>query len=93
VKLAFTRLQPGRKVHGRCVRQTKRNRHKPRCTRKSSAGSITLSAHSGTNKLTFAGRLSSHKKLKPGRYSLTITATDAAGNSTAKRARTIIVKK
>jgi hypothetical protein len=91
VKLAFIRLASGRKVHGKCVKQTKKNRHKPSCTRKSSAGSITFSAHSGTNKLTFAGRLSSHKKLKPGRYRLTITARDAAGNSATKTVRTITV--
>jgi hypothetical protein len=34
---------------------------------------------SGTNTVTFQGRLSSAKTLKPGRYTVTATATGAAG--------------
>jgi hypothetical protein len=41
---------------------------------------LTVNAHAGTNKVRFQGRLSRSKKLKPGRYTLTITATDSAGN-------------
>jgi hypothetical protein len=43
------------------------------------AGGLTFTGHSGTNKVKFQGRISSAKKLKPGRYTLAITATDSAG--------------
>jgi hypothetical protein len=34
VTLSFTQRSGGRKVHGKCVAQTKKNRRKPRCTRR-----------------------------------------------------------
>jgi hypothetical protein len=49
------------------------------------AGGLTFTGHSGTNKVKFQGRVSSTKKLKPGRYTLVIMATDSAGvHSTPK---------
>jgi streptogramin lyase len=42
-------------------------------------GSLRLRGHAGVNKVRFAGRLSKKKRLKPGAYKLTITATNAAG--------------
>lgn len=50
------------------------------------AGSFTVHAHAGTNRLRFQGSLSRRRRLKPGRYRLTLTAVDALGNrSAAKR--------
>jgi hypothetical protein len=49
------------------------------------AGGLTFSGRSGANKVKFQGRLSSAKKLKPGRYTLAITATDSAGVSSAPK--------
>ena len=46
---------------------------------------LAFNAHAGTNKVRFQGRLSRSKKLKPGRYLLTITATDSAGNRSAPK--------
>lgn len=43
------------------------------------AGRLTFMGHDGTNKVAFQGRIAPKKKLKPGRYSLVITATDSAG--------------
>jgi CSLREA domain-containing protein len=82
VSFTFTRSLPGRKVNGRCVAQTKRNRHKPACERAAAAGAIVFTGHPGLNKVAFQGRLSSSKRLKPGSYTLTITATNTAGQST-----------
>jgi hypothetical protein len=41
------------------------------------AGAITATARQGANKISFQGRLSSHKKLAPGRYTITIIAVGA----------------
>lgn len=43
------------------------------------AGRLTFTGHRGANKVSFQGRISSAKKLKPGRYRLTITAANSAG--------------
>jgi hypothetical protein len=83
VAFKFTRGVPGRKSGKRCVPQTRKNRHKRRCTRTVLAGALMLSAHSGTNKVRFQGLISKRKKLKPGSYKLLVTAS-AAG----KRSRT-----
>ncbi len=47
--------------------------------RTATAGTLTFTGHSGTNKVAFQGRVSPGVKLKPGRYTLAITATDSAG--------------
>jgi hypothetical protein len=78
---AFTRRASGRRVKGRCVAVTPGNSGKARCKRTVSAGSFGLAAHSGLNKVTFQGRLSSTKTLKPGTYSLILTARDSRGLS------------
>ena len=92
--LTFSQPKAGRKVRGRCRSLTRANRRKPRCTIANVRGSLILSAHAGTNKVRFQGRLSRSKKLKPGRYTLTITATDSAGNrSNAKATRFTIVRR
>jgi hypothetical protein len=52
-----------------------------------------VNGHAGTNKVRFQGRLSRTKKLQPGRYTLTITAIDSAGNrSNAKTTSFTIVR-
>ncbi|HEY1449510.1 MAG TPA: hypothetical protein VGF47_01055, partial [Solirubrobacteraceae bacterium] len=83
VMFTFTRPAPGRKSGKRCVAQTRKNKHKRRCTRTLVAGSFALSAHAGTNKVRFQGLISKRKKLKPGSYKLLVTASDAG-----KRSRT-----
>jgi hypothetical protein len=49
------------------------------------ASALTFAGHSGTNKVAFQGRISPGEKLKPGRYTLTITATDSAGMRSAPK--------
>jgi len=64
------RRLPGRKVGKRCVKQTKANRTKKKCSRfKSMKGSFTHSGQAGTNSFKFSGRLTG-KALKPGSYRL-----------------------
>jgi uncharacterized delta-60 repeat protein len=83
VSFAFTQRLGGRKVSGKCVAQTKNNRRKPACTRTVTPGTLNFTGHSGTNKVAFQGRISPTKKLKPGRYTLVITATDSARQHSA----------
>jgi hypothetical protein len=89
--LTFAQPKTGRKVGRRCVRLTRGNRRKPKCTIPNVRGVLTVDAHAGTNKVRFQGRLSRSKKLKPGRYTLTITATDSAGNRSNARATTFTI--
>ncbi|HEV7462009.1 MAG TPA: hypothetical protein VGN78_15860 [Solirubrobacteraceae bacterium] len=54
---------------------------------------LSFNGHAGTNKIKFQGRLSRTKRLSPGPYTLTLTATDSAGNrSNAKATSFTIVR-
>jgi hypothetical protein len=83
VSFSFTQRVTGRKVKGRCVAQTKKNRHKQACKRTVTRGALSFTAHAGLNKTTFQGRLSRTLKLKPGTYTLVITARNSAGQRSA----------
>jgi hypothetical protein len=64
------RRLPGRKVGKRCVKQTKANRTKKRCSRfKRVKGGFTHTGQAGSNTFKFSGRLNA-KALKPGSYRL-----------------------
>jgi DNA-binding beta-propeller fold protein YncE len=91
VRFAFTQNLPGRKVHGRCVARTSKNLGRPSCTRTVTFGAFSFTAGAGAHKVRFQGRISKHNKLKPGRYTLIITATNAAGqHATARLTFTIV---
>ncbi|HUE26205.1 MAG TPA: hypothetical protein VMP89_05480 [Solirubrobacteraceae bacterium] len=45
------------------------------------AGTLSFTGHPGTDRLFFQGRLSRSKKLRKGRYTVTITAANGAGSS------------
>jgi DNA-binding beta-propeller fold protein YncE len=87
VRFTFDELLPGRtvnKVNGKCVAQTAHNRRHKACTRRVPRGSLSFSAGAGVHRLFFQGRLTRTRKLMPGTYALTITATDAAGHRATK---------
>jgi DNA-binding beta-propeller fold protein YncE len=83
VRFVFSRQLAGRRVRSRCVPQSAHNRHRKPCRRTVLAGGLALKGHAGTNRVRFQGRLSQSKRLRPGAYTLTITATDAAGARSA----------
>jgi hypothetical protein len=85
VAFSFHQQATGREVNHRCVAPTQENRAKPQCARTIVAGRLNIAAHPGTNKLRFGGRLSPTQKLKPGRYTLQITAANATGRRSAPR--------
>lgn len=92
VKVRFFRLLPGRRLKGRCVKS--HARHLAKCLRHVASGPLTVAgARSGANTLHFAGRLSRHKRLRPGRYLATFTAANSAGHSNAVSLRFTIVRR
>ena len=93
IALAFTQKTAGRTLDGRCVAATPRNRKRPSCKRTVSRGTISLTGHTGVNKVTFQGRISRSKKLKPGRYTVTVTATNAAAQHSASKALSFTIVK
>jgi hypothetical protein len=61
---------PGRRIGGKCRRQTAANREKKRCTRyRALKGGFTDQGVAGPNSFTFSGRIGG-KALRPGRYRL-----------------------
>ena len=84
VTFTFTESAGGRKIGKGCVAQTKKNEKKHRCTRTAVAGELKFSAHAGTNKVRFGGRISKHKKLKQGSYTLLVGATASGKRSTPR---------
>jgi DNA-binding beta-propeller fold protein YncE len=85
VSLAFVQKLNGREVRGRCVAPTRANQHKHACARQVAAATLSVAGHNATNRVAFEGRVSRAKTLKPGRYTLLITATNAAGQRSAPR--------
>ena len=74
------RVLAGRRVRGHCVRPSRANRGRRRCTRyRTLRGSFSHTGTAGRNRFRFSGRLRG-RKLRPGRYRLVATATDAAAN-------------
>jgi hypothetical protein len=94
VTFTVERSAPGRKVGRRCVKPSRRNRSRPRCTRYVRLrGSFSHRGQAGRNSFKFTGRLAG-RKLRPGSYRLVAVARDAAGNaSAAKRVSFRIVRR
>lgn len=97
VTLTFTGSAKGRKSkgkRGKCVAQTKRNQHNRACKRTIAAGTITFSnAATGTDSISFDGKIPGHRKLKPGRYSVTIEGSNSSGHSTTSTLHFTVVKR
>jgi hypothetical protein len=73
VTLTFTQLLDGRRVKGKCIAPTAKNKRKPHCQRQGRVSVLTDStAHAGANAIAFEGKLPNSSKLKPGKYEFTI---------------------
>jgi sugar lactone lactonase YvrE len=81
VRFTFTQRVSGREVGEKCVAQSEKNARRQACKRTVTAGMLSFTGQGATNKVVFQGRISHAKKLEPGRYTLVIAATNAAGES------------
>ena len=84
-KLSITKSTSGRRVGGRCVKPSRSNRRRPRCTL-----TITVATRSAT--LAAGASSLALPKLAPGRYTVSLVATDAAGNTAKAVTTTVVVK-
>ncbi len=86
VKIDLQQLLPGRNKGKACLKPAATLRRAKKCLRAVFRGALTRASYVGANSVAFSGRIGS-KKLKPGGYRATLTATDAAKNTS--QARTI----
>jgi 6-phosphogluconolactonase (cycloisomerase 2 family) len=92
VSAAIDRVSKGRKAGKRCAKQTPKNRKRRACARYTKLGAIKQQAVAGSNTITLPAKLGG-KRLRPGRYRATLTATDGAGNASKPVARTFKIPK
>jgi hypothetical protein len=89
VRLVFTHVTSGALTHGKhgkCVARTHANRARPRCKLTVVDGTLGFAgAAAGKRSVHFDGRLDRRHTLKPGSYTVTVTAFDPAGDPTAPR--------
>lgn len=91
--LSFARTISGRTAKGgACVTQTKKNRHRPRCTITEQDGTLSTSAHTAANTITFDGLLASGPRLAPGNYTVSALATAYGVSTSAQTLRFTIAK-
>jgi virginiamycin B lyase len=82
--LRIERRAPGRRIRGTCRKPPRGGkRNGARCSRFVRAGTLTRASHPGANAVAFSGRIG-RRALRVGRYRVLISATDAAGNVTAR---------
>jgi hypothetical protein len=78
VTFAFTRNERGHRVGKKCLPGAKRKRPNNggggRCKRTINAGTLSFSMGAGPHHVHFDGVLSRHKRLRSGRYALSVTA-------------------
>lgn len=90
VKFQLAKKLPGRKAGKKCVKKTAANAAKKKCTRLKNVGAkFDGTGRVGKNSV----KLPNGKNLKPGKYKLTMTATDAAGNVTTASTNFTVAKK
>jgi hypothetical protein len=92
VSFSFTQSVTGRKINGVCVAKSKANKHEPTC-KPVIAGTLSFAGYAGKNTVSFQGRISHSSKLKPGKYTLLITATNAAHQRSNTKALTFTIVK
>lgn len=85
-RVVFTiqRSVPGRKVNGKCVKKTRKNRDAKRCRRFVTKGKFAAIAVAGVNSHKFSGIIGK-RTLAPGVYRAVLVATDAAGNASKRK--------
>jgi N-acetylneuraminic acid mutarotase len=92
VNFSFSQRVNGRLIQGRCVTQTKKNKHKRACGRAEYRGAFSIFGHAGENRLVFKGKIPRSTALPSGRYLLELTAANSIGapSNTALLSFTIV---
>jgi hypothetical protein len=83
VTLTFMHQVSGRRAGHRCVAKTRRNAAHRACKLTVQVGSLFFAGHGGANHVAFQGRLSRHKRLALGRYTLKIAASNNGGRASS----------
>jgi hypothetical protein len=86
IGLSFIRNLSGRIVGRKCVAATGRNAGHKACDDTVDAGLMSFAGNQGVNMIGFQGLLSHSRRLAPGRYTLMVTATNAAGQHSSPTA-------
>lgn len=90
VKLSFEAAHAGVLVAHKCVAIGKTHRNGKPCTRYAPIPhGVSLSAHAGTDRITFDGVLDGASRLAPGSYRLSLTASSVGGSATAAQHPTL----
>ncbi len=76
VKVKFERRLAGRRVHGRCVAQTEKNRRMKSCARLIDVATLTKALKAGRQQITLTREIGDHR-LRPGTYQVAIFAASA----------------
>ncbi len=81
VTLGFARRVAGRRAGRACAAVTRADVAGRPCTRTVHVGALAFTAHMGADTVRFAGRISRRVTLKPGMYTLVLTAHATSGRS------------
>lgn len=81
--LRIEAIKAGRRKGKKCAKPTRKLRKHKACKRYVAAGVLQRKSAAGANRVAFSGRVGK-RKLKPGRYRLTVTAVDPSGNVSKK---------
>lgn len=79
--VSFEFTQP----HGGCGTNSHKRSETKHCGRTMTVGKLSFDGHSGANEVSFQGRISRARELKPGNYTLTITAINTQGAHSASK--------
>lgn len=92
VTFAFSEPAGGRLVGRTCAPPSRTNARRRACVRTITAGTLTFPAHSTVNTVRFDGLISKRVRLRPGSYTLRVSASTAAGRAAEQAVRFTIAK-
>jgi PKD domain len=90
VSLVVERLTTGRRSGKRCVKPSRKNARKRKCTLAKRAGTLARRGVKGSNRVAFSGRIGKNA-LRAGSYRLSVRARDGAGNASRTVTKTFTV--
>jgi len=92
VTIRIDRLTKGKRVKKHCVKPKRKYRKRKNCVRALKRGTLTRrSLHAGSRRVAFSGRIGK-KKLAPGSYRATLTASASGLKSKPVRLRFTVVR-